>query len=192
MSILTDSVDIAIGVDPHKDSHTAAVLEAGTGRRLEALTVPAHPAGFSDLLAAASRHPGSRRWIVEGCGSWGRSLTVWLQAHGENVREIDSPRRPQRRMGKKDDVLDAERTAREALGRDALAVPRATGNRDALAALLTARRSGVAMATDSERQLLALAVTCPEPLADKLRGLKPHKLVTTCLRGDPPATHPSP
>lgn len=185
MSILTDHVDIVIGVDPHKDSHTAAFLEAGTGRRLEALTVPAHPAGFADLLTAALRHQGPRCWVIEGCGSWGRSLTSWLQTHGERVQEIDSPRRPPRRMGKKNDELDAERTAREALGRKTLADPRATGHRDALAALLTARRSAAEMATDTERQLLALAITCPQPLADRLRDLKTHKLVTACLRWRP-------
>jgi hypothetical protein len=92
-------------------------------------------------------------------------------------------------MGKKDDALDAARVAREALSRDYLAEPRNTGNRDALAALLVARRSAIAMITDTERQLHALASTCPEQLAQRLRGLKTYKLVTICSRwrpaGDP-------
>ena len=88
-------------------------------------------------------------------------------------------------MGRKDDVLDAERTAREALGRDGLASPRATGERDAIATLLNARRSAIQMAADTERQLLSMATTSPETLAARLRGLKTNKLVSTCLRWRP-------
>ena len=62
-----------------------------------------------------------------------------LLASGEQVREIDSPIRPARRMGKKTDDLDAVRVTREAIGREDLATPRDTGDRDALAALLDAR-----------------------------------------------------
>lgn len=81
-------------------------------------------------------------------------------AQREDVREIDSPRRPARRMGNKTDDLDAVRVARDALGRDGLAPPRKTGNRDALAALLVVRRSAVSMTGDTERQLIPLAITC--------------------------------
>ena len=106
-------------------------------------------------------------------------------ANDEIVREIDSPRRPARRMGKKDDDIDAIRAAREALGRDVLAEPRCTGDRDAMATLLVARRSAVQMATDTERQLLALVSTCPEALAERLRGHKTYRIVTICSRWRP-------
>lgn len=185
MSTLTDDVDVVIGIDPHKHSHTAAVIEARTGKRLETAVADACPKGFEHLLAVADTHPGSRCWVVEGCGSWGRGLAAWLQENEETVLEIDSPKRPKRRMGKKDDALDAERTAREALGRDRLASPRATGRRDAVAVLLNARRSAIQMAADTERQLVAMATTSPEALAGRLRGLKTHKLVSTCLRWRP-------
>lgn len=185
MTILADSVDIVIGVDPHKHTHTAAMVEARTGKKLGNHTERACPTGFGALVASADEHAGSRCWVIEGCGGWGRGLTAWLQANGETVREIDSPRRPKRRMGKKDDDLDAVRTAREALGRDDLAEPRSSGERDAIASLLLARRSAIQMAADSERQLLALATTSPEPLAERLRGLKTGRLVTTCLRWRP-------
>jgi transposase len=185
LPILAESVDLVVGVDPHKHTHTAAIIEARTGRRLGVHTVSACPSGFRELIQATDRHAGSRCWVVEGCGSWGRGLMAWLQAGAEDVREIDSPRRPKRRMGKKNDDLDAERTAREALGRDDLAQPRSTGERDAIAALLSARRSAIQMAADTERQLSALGTTCPESLAERLRGLKTYRLVTTCLRWRP-------
>ena len=185
MTTLTDTVDIVIGVDPHKHSHAAAIVAASTGKKLAALNVNADPAGFKLLVKTADEFAKSRCWVIEGCGSWGRNLANWLIEAGESVREIDSPKRPARRMGKKTDDIDATRAAREALGREDLAEPRSAGVRDALAALLMARRSAVQMATDTERQLHALASTCPEVLASRLRGLKTHRIVTTCARWRP-------
>jgi transposase len=185
MTILAETVDVVIGVDPHKHSHTAAIVAAATGKKLDSHTVTADPAGFAELLETVDRHVGSRCWVIEGCGSWGRGLAAWLLANGETVREIDCPRRPARRMGKKNDDLDATRAAREALGREDLAEPRCTGDRDVLAALLVARRSAIEMATSTERQLHALASTCPEQLGERLRGLKTYRLVTTCVRWRP-------
>lgn len=190
MPILADTVDLVIGVDPHKHTHTAAIIVAANGKQLDSLTVPADPGGFAALLTAAVAHDGSRCWVIEGCGSWGRGLALWLLAHGEDVREIDSARRPPRRMGKKDDLIDAARAAREALGRDDLARPRTGADRDALAAMLTARRSAVAMTVEAESQLHALAATCPEPLASRVRGLKTHRLVSLCARWRP-ASNPT-
>lgn len=163
MAVLADTVDIVIGVDPHKHTHTAAIIAARTGKKLATRTVKAEPTGFSELVDVADAYPGSRCWVIEGCGScgsWGRGLAAWLMAAGETVREIDAPRRPARRMGKKDDDIDAIRAAREALGREDLPEPRCTGDRDALAALLIARRSAVQMASDmndSFTRLLQLA-----------------------------------
>ena len=185
MTTLTDTVDTVIGVDPHKHFHAAAIVAAGTGKKLAALNVNADPAGFNLLVKTADEYSKSRCWVIEGCGSWGRNLANWLIEAGEFVREIDSPKRPARRMGKKTDDIDATRAAREALGREDLAEPRSAGDRDALATLLMARRSAVQMATDTERQLHALASICPEVLAKRLRGLKTHRMVTTCARWRP-------
>jgi transposase len=185
MKALADTVDIVIGIDPHKHTHTAAIVAAVTGKKLASCTVHARPSGFSELMQIAISYPGTRCWVIEGCGSWGRGIAAWLMSNGETVREIDSPRRPARRMGKKNDDIDATRAAREALGRDDLAEPRGTGDRDALAALLVARRSAVQMRTDTERQLISLASICPEILAERLRGLKTHSIVTTCSRWRP-------
>ena len=187
MTILADTVDLVIGVDPHKHTHTAAVVAADTGKHHASLTACTAPQGFAELLEFAATHDGSRCWVIEGCGSWGRGLATWLQANGEHVREIDSPSRPARRMGKKTDDLDALRVAREALGRDDLATPRDTGDRDALAALLVARRSAVEMTGDTERQLVSLAATCPEQLAAKLRGKTTAQIVDAASAGARPA-----
>jgi hypothetical protein len=76
----------------------------------------------------------------------------------------------------------AQRAAREALGRDQLAQPRAAGHRAALSVRLAARRSAVQAATDAQRQLHALVVAAPDLLRGRLRGLTTPRLVSTCGR----------
>jgi transposase len=171
MHMLADTVELVIGVDTHKDTHTAAVVTATTGAMIAQATVPATPAGYQQLLRLADRQDGQRVWAVEGTGGYGAGLTRFLQANAEQVVELDRPKRAARRHGAKSDPLDATRAAREALGRDQLAQPRAAGHRAALSVRLAARRSAVQAATDAQRQLHALVVAAPDPLRERLRSL---------------------
>jgi transposase len=130
----------------------------------------------------ADRYDGQRVWAIEGTSGYGAGLTRFLHAHGEQVLELDRPKRAARRHGAKSDPLDATRAAREALGRDQLAQPRAAGHRAALSVRLTARRFAVQAATDAQRQLHALVVAAPDTLRERLRGLSTPRLVATCGR----------
>ena len=121
-------------------------------------------------------------WAIEGTGGYGAGLTRFLHAHAEQVVELDRPKRAARRHGAKSDPLDATRAAREALGRDQLAQPRAAGQRAALSVRLAARRSAVQAATDAQRQLHALVVAAPDTLRGRLRDLTTPRLVSTCGR----------
>ena len=87
--------------------------------------------------------------------------------------ELDRPTRAARRHGAKSDPLDADRAAREALGRDQLAQPRATVPRAALSVRLAARRSAVQAPTDAQRQLHALVIAAPRSCADGSDPLHP-------------------
>jgi transposase len=60
MAMLADTVELVIGVDTHKDTHTAAVVTAATGAVLEQVTVSATPTGYQQLLKLAGRHQGQR------------------------------------------------------------------------------------------------------------------------------------
>jgi transposase len=62
MPMLADLVDVVIGVDTHKHTHTAAVVIAATGAVAEQATVPATPAGYRQLLRLAGQQPGQRVW----------------------------------------------------------------------------------------------------------------------------------
>jgi transposase len=182
MPILAELVRVVIGVDTHKATHTAAVLAAATGGVLATQTVSTTPAGYQALLTLAQQHPGPRVWAVEGTGGYGAGLVRLLAEGGEWVVELDRPQRPARRHGAKSDPLDAVRAAREALGRDRLAQPRAGGRRAALGMLLAARRSAVDAATCAQQQLQAMVVTAPEPLRARLRGRTTRQLITACAR----------
>jgi transposase len=117
MPILADLVEVVIGVDTHKHTHTAAVVAAASSGVLATQTVPTTPAGYQALVALAQRHPGARVWAVEATGGYGAGLARLLAERGEWVVELDRPQRAARRHGAKSDPLDAARAAREALGR---------------------------------------------------------------------------
>ena len=81
MAMLAATVELVIGVDTHKHTHTAAVVTAVSGAVLTQATVPATPAGDQQLLQVAGRHPGQRVWAIESTGGYGAGLTRFLQAH---------------------------------------------------------------------------------------------------------------
>jgi len=182
MTMLAELVDLVIGVDTHKNSHSAAVIDASTGAVRTTITVGTDPDGLDELIAAADQLPGTRIWSIEGAGSYGAGLTRRLHELGEQVIEIDRPGRPARRGGAKSDPIDAVRAAREALTRQHLAQPRASGERAALAALMVARRSAVQATGDAERQLHALITTAPEPLRNRFRDRTTAVIITTACK----------
>jgi len=187
-SRLGDVVEVVIGVDTHKDTHTAAVLDARTGAVLECSTASAAADGYAALVELAERHPGLRAWAMEGSGGYGAGLARHLADHGEFVIELDRPQRPARRGGAKSDPIDAERAARDALARTRLAQPKTGPERAALQMHLTARRAAVDAATDAQRQLHALIVTAPEAVRDRFRGRNTPTMINIAARLRPAAT----
>jgi transposase len=181
---LHEVVSHVIGVDTHKDSHTAAVLDAGTGGVQAQDTVYANRDGYAALVELADEHsaPGDRAWAIEGTGSYGAGLAEYLSTRGEWVIEIDRPTRPARRDGAKSDDLDAVRAAREALARHRWATPRARGAREAMRVLVTTRAGAVRDRTRATNQLKAMVVSAPEALRDRLRAARTPELVGRCTR----------
>ena len=112
LTMLPDHADFVIGVDTHKDTHTAVIV-AASGAVLSTLTFAAARRGYQRVVVLANRvAQGRRLWALEKGGSFGAGLATHLQASGEKVVEIDRPKRPARRNGSKSDELDAERGAR--------------------------------------------------------------------------------
>jgi transposase len=182
MVMLADIVEIVIGVDTHKHTHTAAALTASTGAVIDQITVTTNPDGYAQLLEWAEGHSTLRAWAIEGCGGYGAGLTRVLDHAHELVAELDRPTRPQRHNGAKSDPIDAVRAARDALGREHLGQPRTGPERAALAVLVAARRSAVQARADAHRQLHALVVTAPEALRARLRAVPAKQLPDTAAR----------
>jgi transposase len=169
--MLADQLDYVIGVDPHRDTHALAIVDARTGAVMLETSVAASSSGYVRALALAQRHAtGRRAFAVEGAGSFGAGLTRFLSGEGERVLEVGRLRR-ERRAGGKTDALDAVRAARSVLARTRLAEPRAGGEREALRALMAAREGAVNARRAGLCQLRDLLITTPEPLRSELRPL---------------------
>ena len=177
MTMLSDDTDFVIGVDTHRDTHTASIVHSGTGAQLASITSATNPSGLAELVAFADNHPGRRAWAVEGTGSYGVGLLRFLTAQGERVVETERPHRVARRRGKSDEV-DATKGAREALAAEHPAQPRERGERAAIATLLVTRRSAVDAAATARKQLRADIVSAPSSIRERFDGTGSRRFVT--------------
>jgi transposase len=185
--MLAEQTDYVIGVDTHRDRHSAAIV-TGTGALVAETSKSADRRGYKALLAWARRFSNGRRvWAVEGSGSYGAGLTSFLGEHGEWVVEIGRRIRRDGCVRAKSDPLDAIQAAREALARPRQAAPRISGEREALRVLVSTREGAVLARTAAINQLRALIVAAPEPLRASLRGLAFAELVALCTRLRPGA-----
>lgn len=180
MATLADVVDVVIGVDTHKDTHTAAVVTA-VGATLETRQIATRRDGYESLVALVQRWP-RRAWAIEGTASYGAGLARFLRAANERVIELDHPKRVASRNGSKTDELDAIRAAREALSREHLGEPREGEDREALRVLHITREAAVHARTQGMNAVHALVVAAPENVRDKLRDLTPVMLLRACVR----------
>src|SRR6266568_6348347 len=175
--MLADQLDYIIGVDPHRDSHSVAVVHVHSGAVVFESTVIANSDGYAQALKLVDRHaPGRRAFAVEGTGSFGAGLTRFLTGRGERVLEVGRLRR-ERRSNNKTNTLDAVRAARSALSQQQPAIPRAGGERQALQALVAAREGAVNAKRAGLCQLRDLLITTPEPLRSELRPLTRARLL---------------
>jgi transposase len=108
-----------IGVDPHKRSHTAVVLDADEAIAAQ-LRIPADRRQTDRLLAWANQWP-KRIWAVENSNGLGRLLAQQLVRHGETVIDVPATlsartRRLSGHSGRKTDQHDARSVAIAATG----------------------------------------------------------------------------
>jgi transposase len=189
--MLTDDVAYVIGVDTHADAHALALLEAGSQRCRRSLTIPASRRGYRQALRFVRRRaPGRRAWALEGSGSYGAGLARFLACRGEQVLEVERPRREGRRGRLKSDALDAEQAARQVLAGKAGALPRLGAETQALRALLTTREGAVSASTAAMNELRALLLSAPPELRERLQGLPRAALIEACARLRPGCSDP--
>lgn len=102
---------LIIGIDPHKQSHTGAVLDSATGELLGQITVEATGEGYRELLA----------WLggfavdliaIENVRGLGQNLAAWLSGHEYAIvdvttKEVRAQRLSRRGGRNKNDTSDA-------------------------------------------------------------------------------------
>jgi transposase len=90
--MLAEELDVVVGVDTHKHTHTAAAV-VSTGAVLEHVTVALNPKGYRALMAFGHRH-GATLWAVEGTGSFGAGLTAVLVSRASGWSKLTGPSGP--------------------------------------------------------------------------------------------------
>lgn len=113
---------ITIGIDPHKQTHTA-VAASEIGQQLAEITISADEPGQQQLLAWAHGLGTEIRFALEDCRHVNGRLERFLVASGEPVLRV-GPRlmagaRKSARTRGKSDAIDALAIARSALREDA-------------------------------------------------------------------------
>ena len=173
---------ITAGVDTHKDTHTAAALDA-TGNVLGTRTFPASGTGYVQLLDWLRSHGNLDRVGIEGTGSYGSGLAAHFRDQGVLCIEVNRQNRQARRRHGKSDTADAVAAARATLAGDALGIPKAqNGTVEAIRILRLERRSAIHARTQSVNQMHAVVSTAPEPLRTGLRELSTTALVARAIK----------
>ena len=115
--ITPDHAGNVVGVDPHKRTLTATVVDP-RGGIVAAEHFRVSGDGHRALEAWARQFGQIARWGIEGASAWGRHTAVFLAGRGYDVRDV-CPNRTSRhdraRQRGKSDTLDSERIAREVL-----------------------------------------------------------------------------
>jgi transposase len=112
---------ITIGIDPHKDTHTAAAVHGTTGQLLDGLTVAGNTGGHERLRAWAHELAGEEGlcFALEDCRHVNGRLERFLLAAGEPVVRVGTRMTARERKGArtvgKSDAIDALAVARAAL-----------------------------------------------------------------------------
>jgi transposase len=166
MPMLAELVDAVVGVDTHRDTHHLEIATPA-GATIARLQADNDDDGYVEAIEWILRHaPGARVAVaVEGTRSYGIGLARALAAAGMTVLECEQPTRSDRRGRGKSDPIDAHLAVLSALrmDADALPVPRADGNREALRILLAARQDLTKVKTARTNRLRALLLTGAEP-----------------------------
>jgi len=166
---------IVIGIDPHKQTHTAVGIDGGTGQVLGELTVRARTPGFERLVEWARGLDEDRTFAVEDGRHVSGHLERHLIARGERSvrvppRMMGQSRRADRVRGKSDPV-DAEAVARAALARPDLPVATLAGLERDIGLLVGHRESLVGERTERISRLRWLLHDIDPDLAPPLRTL---------------------
>lgn len=185
---------IVIGIDPHKQTHTAVAVDGATGKVLAELTVRARTPGFERLVQWARRLDEERLFAVEDGRHVSGHLERHLIARGERSvrvapRMMGESRRADRVRGKSDPI-DATAVARAALAHPDLPTATLAGPEREIGLLAAHRETMVSERTGIQNRLRWLLHDIDPDLAPAPRSLDRYKTLerlTETLGALPPS-----
>jgi len=83
-------VGTVVGIDPHKRTLSAAVVDA-RGGLLASEHFRVSGEGHRALVGWARSFGPIARWGIENAAGWGRHTAVFLTGHGQDVRDVCRP-----------------------------------------------------------------------------------------------------
>jgi transposase len=180
------SRNVYVGVDTHKDTHTAAVVDVNGGV-LKTFTVETTSPGFGSLTGQIAKFGRVESYGIEGTGSYGALLARYINAQSEvKVVEVNRVNRQDRRRYGKTDTADAVAAARAvASGKETNPAKKVEGDLEIIKMLQTARTADVKTRTQTVNRIKAILVTAPENISTLLDGLTTLKTVRTILKWRP-------
>jgi transposase len=185
MSMANLQVSVIGGVDTHKFTHYAAVID-NQGRLLGHEEFPANAPGSQELLEWTRRFGHVETIGVESSGSFGAALTRFLRAGGQEVAEVNKPNRQARHMQGKSDRLDAEQIARAVLAGEGVGTPKTkSGPIEVIRMLRVARASAIRARTQAFNNLFGTMIGAPSEVRDELVDLTKRTFVNRCLALEP-------
>ncbi len=182
MVIVDSARPIVGGVDTHRDTNVAAVVDMNGGL-LGIESFPTTRDGHRSLSSWMTGFGTIERVGIEGTGAYGAGVARHLSSSGVVVIEVDRPERQKRRKQGKSDRIDAVEAARGALsGRCEGQAKSGDGHAEALRALLVAKRSARSTRIRTIVQLRHLMFTAPDELRARLGSLSASQLVNEAAK----------
>ena len=178
-------VPIVVGVDAHKNTHTAVAVDAATGVEVDQIVVAARTKGHQRLVRWARRLDADRTFAVEDCRHVSGRLERDLIKLGERTRRVPpklmaGARKAARTRGKSDPI-DALAVARAALREPGLPEARLEGPERDLQMLVDYREKLVWRRTE-DQSLLRWRVHDLDPDIEIPKGALDRKVQLDHLR----------
>ena len=167
-----DPPRIVVGVDSHKDSHQAAVLDA-RGALLGNRSFAASLRGYRELEEWLATLGVVDRVGIECTGSYAAGLTRYLRERDVDVLEVNATHRATTARRGKNDAIDAEMAARKVLSGEAKALAKdTTGDIECIRLLKVSRESAMKAHTAAKLQIRDLLITAPAPLREYVEAVR--------------------
>jgi transposase len=164
---------IVVGVDSHKDTHQAAVLDANNGALLGNRGFAACTAGYHELDVWLATLGEIDRIGMECTGSYAAGLTRYFRQRHVDVLEVTTTHRSITRRRGKDDAIDAEMAARKVLSGEARALAKdTTGIIESIRLLKVARESAIKSRKVALLQIRDLLITAPSDVREYVDAAK--------------------